>query len=105
MTNEVAIHNNGCHASAQSNTDKKISMCTMHTFTIQGVDQGSSINNIINLDHFIIGQDELYIHGLPTSRGALFLSILNKDLLFIVQCTYHRWIKVSKKHHFMLLSL
>jgi hypothetical protein len=60
MTNEVDIHSNSCHASAQSNTDRKISICTMHTFTIQGVDQGPSINNIANKDHFIIGQDSWF---------------------------------------------
>jgi hypothetical protein len=64
-------------------------MCTMHTFTIQGVDQGPSINNNANQGQFIIGQaeHEPYIYDLPTSRGALFHSIQNKDLSFIEQCT------------------
>jgi hypothetical protein len=59
-------------------------MCTMHAFTIQGVDQGPFFNNIANQDHYIMGQDKPYIHNLPTSREALFHSMLNKDLSFIV---------------------
>ncbi len=90
MTNKVAFHNNSCHPHKVILIKRLVCVqCILHKFTIQGVDQGSSINNIINLDHFIIGQDELYIHNLPTSREALFHSMLNKDLPFIVQCTIH----------------
>ncbi len=82
----------------------------MHTFTIQGVDQGPFFNNIANQDHYIMGQDKPYIHNLPTSREALFHSMLKKDpfiehCLYNVQDTYPRRIEVSKKHHFMLLFL
>jgi hypothetical protein len=102
MNIEVAIHSNIVSMHPHKVIPIKRLVCVQYNAYIHDTRcrQGSSINNIANQDHFIIGHDEPHIHDLPTSREALLHSMLNKEPPFIVQCTYHRWIEVSKKHPF-----